>query len=196
LAAANARIGVATAELFPQVAVVASIGSQSQGWGTTPDISKHLWSFGPGATWPLLDFGALDAQVEIAKLRRRELLEEYRKTVLTAVREVDTYIDGLSAQQGRAEQLEQALEAGQRAADLANQRYNRGLTDFLNVVDAERQLYDLEEQYASAQVGEAEQYVYLYKALGGGWQSFQSVPAIHTPTPAVLAAFRRLFDRG
>ena len=61
LAAATARIGVATAELFPQVALVGSIGRQGQGWGTTPSVSQHIWSFGPGAVWPLLDFGAIDA---------------------------------------------------------------------------------------------------------------------------------------
>ena len=71
LAAATARIGVATANLFPAVTLSASIGSQSQGWGTLPNVSKHIWSFGPGALWPLLDFGALDAQVEVGRFRRK-----------------------------------------------------------------------------------------------------------------------------
>ena len=63
--------------LFPQVALVGAIGSQAQGWGTTPSISKHIWSFGPGAVWPLLDFGALDAEVDIAHLEaaRASLVE-------------------------------------------------------------------------------------------------------------------------
>jgi outer membrane protein TolC len=81
--------------------------------------------------------------------------------------------------------------AGQRAVDLANARYNRGLTDFLNVVDAERQFYALQEQYASAQVAQGEQFVQLYKSLGGGWQNYQAVPAIRRPQPAIIAAFRR-----
>ena len=67
--------------------------------------------------------------------------------------------------------------AGQRAVDLATERYNRGLTDFLNVVDAERQLYDLQEEYAAAQVAQGEQFVRLYKSLGGGWQNYQTIPA-------------------
>ena len=69
LAASTARIGVATANLFPQVAVVGSIGVEGQGWGTTPTVNRHIWSFGPGAVWPLLDFGALDAEVDIATCR-------------------------------------------------------------------------------------------------------------------------------
>jgi outer membrane protein TolC len=81
--------------------------------------------------------------------------------------------------------------AGQRAVALSTERYDRGLTDFLNVVDAERQFYDLQEQYAIAQVAEAEQFVRLYKNLGGGWQNYQDVPAIRQPQPAIIAAFRR-----
>jgi NodT family efflux transporter outer membrane factor (OMF) lipoprotein len=191
LAAATARIGVATANLFPRVALIASIGSQGQGWGTTPSVSKHIWSFGPGAVWPLLDFGALDAEVDIAHLAARASLVNYRKTILNAVQQVDSSLDAYEAQQVRLEQLSTALIAGQRAVDLATARYNRGLTDFLNVVDAERQFYDLQLQYAQAQVAQGEQFVQLYKSLGGGWQNYQAVPDIRRPQPAILAAFRR-----
>ena len=194
LAAATARIGVATANLFPQVALVGSIGSQGQGWGTTPSVSKHIWSFGPGAVWPLLDFGALDAEVDIAQLAARASLVNYRKTILNAVRQVDTSLDAYEAQQARMEKLTGAMLAGQRAVELATSRYNRGLTDFLNVVDAERQFYDLQEQYAEAQVAQGEQFVQLYRSLGGGWQDYQSVPAIRRPQPAIIAAFRRVLS--
>jgi NodT family efflux transporter outer membrane factor (OMF) lipoprotein len=195
LAAATARIGAATADLFPQVAVSASIGTQGQGWGTTPSINKHIWSFGPGAVWPLLDFGALDAEVDIAQLAARASLVNYRKTILNAVQQVDTSLDGYQAQEIRMEQLSTAMMAGQRAVDLATSRYDRGLTDFLNVVDAERQFYELQEQYTEAQVAQGEQFVQLYKSLGGGWQNYQSVPAIRRPQPAIVAAFRRLLSR-
>ncbi len=86
--------------------------------------------------------------------------------------------------------LTDAVTAGQRAVDLATARYNRGLTDFLNVVDAERQFYDLQEQYAEAQMSQGEQFVQLYKSLGGGWENYQQVPAIRRPQPAIVAAFR------
>jgi NodT family efflux transporter outer membrane factor (OMF) lipoprotein len=192
LAAATARIGVATANLFPDVTVSAAIGSQGQGWGTTPSVNKHIWSFGPGAVWPLLDFGALDAQVDIADLAARLSLVNYRKTILAAVQQVDTSLDAYEAQQASLEKLGAAMIAAQRAVDLANARYDRGLTDFLNVVDAERQFYDLQEQYAEAQVDQGEQFVQLYKSLGGGWQNYQAVPAIRRPQPAIVAAFRRV----
>jgi NodT family efflux transporter outer membrane factor (OMF) lipoprotein len=194
LAANTARIGVATASLFPEISITGSIGSQSQGWGTLPTIGKHIWSFGPGAVWPLLDFGALDAQVDIAGIAAHASLVNYRKTILNAVQQVDTSIDGYQAQQARIEKLGTAMTAGQRAVDLATARYNRGLTDFLNVVDAERQLYDLQEQYAEAQVSQGEEFVQLYKSLGGGWQNYQAVPAIRRPQPAIIAAFRRILS--
>jgi NodT family efflux transporter outer membrane factor (OMF) lipoprotein len=197
LAAATARVGVATADLFPQVALVGAIGSQSQGWGTLPKVSKHLWSFGPGAIWPVLDFGALDAQVDIASLQAQVQLLAYRRTILGAVQEVDTALDGYRAESQRLQRLGDAMTAAQRAVELATERYNRGLTDFLNVVDAERQFYDLQAQYANAQVGQGEQFVSLYKALGGGWENEQSTPPIRRPQPAVIAAFRRLLgDNG
>jgi NodT family efflux transporter outer membrane factor (OMF) lipoprotein len=192
LAASTARIGVATASLFPQVAISGSIGSQGQGWGTVPGISKHIWSFGPGAVWPLLDFGALDAQVDIADIAAHASLMNYRKTILNAVRQVDTSLDAYAAEQARMDKLGTAMTAGQRAVDLANARYDRGLTDYLNVVDAERQFYDLQIQYAGAQVAQGEQFVQLYKSLGGGWENYQAIPAIRRPQPAIIAAFRRV----
>jgi NodT family efflux transporter outer membrane factor (OMF) lipoprotein len=192
LAANTARIGVATANLFPQVALVGSIGSQ-QGQATTGQtVGKHLWSFGAAALWPLLDFGALDAEVDIADLETHASLLNYRRTILSAVQEVDTALDGYAAQQSRLQDLGLALAAGQRAVDLATERYNRGLTDFLNVVDAERQFYEIQQQYVAAQTAQAEEFVEIYKSLGGGWQNYQEIPATRRPQPAVIAAFRRL----
>ena len=107
------------------------------------------------------------------------------------MREVDTSLKGYAAQQARLLALGDALLAGQRAADLATERYKRGLTDFLNVVDAERELYDIQEQYVAAQISEGEQFVQLYKSLGGGWETYQDIPPIRRPQPAIVAAFRR-----
>jgi NodT family efflux transporter outer membrane factor (OMF) lipoprotein len=191
LAAATARIGVATANLYPQVALLSSIGEQAQGWGTLPNVSKHIWSFGPAAIWPLLDFGALDGLLDVAHLEAHAQLVAYRSTLIRAVQEVDSAMDAYAAQQARLAALGDAMLAGQRAVDLANARYDRGLTDFLNVVDAERQFYDLQEQYAQAQVAESDDFVQLYKSLGGGWENYQTIPVIRRPQSAIVAAFRR-----
>jgi NodT family efflux transporter outer membrane factor (OMF) lipoprotein len=193
LAAARARIGVATANLFPQIALVGSIGAQ-QGElpGSTATVGKHIWSFGPGAVWPLLDFGTLDAQADIADLETHEDLLAYRKTILDAVEEVDNALEGYSSQESRMRDLGAAMLAAQRAVELATERYNRGLTDYLNVVDAQHEYYEIQGQYVSAQIGAGEQFVQLYRSLGGGWQNYEQVPDIKQPQPAVVAAFRRL----
>jgi NodT family efflux transporter outer membrane factor (OMF) lipoprotein len=192
LAASSARIGVATADLFPDVAVTAAIGFQRQGLGTDPAVGQHIWSAGPGVLWPLLDFGTLDAQVDIADLQTRALLVSYRKTIQFAVSEVDTALTRYSAEQSRLEDLGLAVTASQRAITLAQERYDRGLTDYLNVVDAQRVGYEIEAEYIQAQTAAGDQFVALYRSLGGGWQHYQKLPDIRRPQPAIIAAFRRL----
>jgi NodT family efflux transporter outer membrane factor (OMF) lipoprotein len=189
LASATARIGVATADLFPQVALTAAGGRQT---GITPLTISPIWSVGPAIAAPLLDFGRLDAVVEKADFRTRELLASYKQTVLNAVREVDTAADAYHAQQDRLRYLANALTAARRAVSLATERFDRGLTDSLNVIDAERQEFEIEQQYVLAQQTAAEQLVTLYKSLGGGWEDYQIFPPIPPPLPAVAAAFRSL----
>ncbi|HYM31707.1 MAG TPA: TolC family protein, partial [Candidatus Cybelea sp.] len=178
---------------FPRLSLTGGLGFQGQGLGKTPVTNKFIWSAGPSAYWPFLDFGTLDALVDLEDLRTHELLLNYKQTVLGAVEDVDTAIDAYAAQADRLRYLGDALVASKRALKLASERYERGLTDFLNVLDAERQEYELEDQYAAAQTTAAEQFVALYKGLGGGWENYQSIPPIHQPQPAALAVFQRLF---
>ena len=196
LAADTARIGVATANLFPQLGLNAGAGTQLE--TTTGKGSSHqsIWSAGYVAYFPLLDFGVLDALADIADLRAREDLARYRLTVLHAVQEVDAGISAYEAQQQRMARLQQALEAARRALELSTQRYDRGLTDFLNVVDAERSAFELEGQVVNAQTSLAEQFVGIYRALGGGWEQYAGPPKIRTPQPALVAMFRRLLNPG
>jgi NodT family efflux transporter outer membrane factor (OMF) lipoprotein len=194
LAGATARIGIATADLFPALGISGAIGFQRQSLEGQPVLGQHIWSLGPAAVWPLLDFGALDAQVEIADLETRALLVHYKQAIQEAVREVDTSYGLYSAEQLSLVKLGTALVASQRAVTLANERYERGVTDFLNVVDAERQEYEIEEQYTDAQVAAAEQFIALYRSLGGGWENYQSLPPIHRPEPAIIAAFQRVLS--
>ena len=190
LAAANARIGVATADLFPRVALTAGVGTQSSRIGNVP--GSHIWSVGPSVYWPLLDFGSLDALVSVADLKTHEQLVSYQRTVFDAVRDADTAIGNFAAEQDRLKNLDVAMVASERAVSVASQRYDRGLTDFLNVVDAERQEYELENEYAATQQSAADAFVSLYRALGGGWEQYQGVPSIRRSLPAVMAIFRRL----
>jgi len=194
LAAATARIGVATANLFPTVIFSAGFGAQGgdPAGGATKPIGNPIWSAGPGGYWPLLDFGRLDALIDIQELQAHELFVTYRKTILLAVEEVDQAIKQFRAEQQRLRELSVALEQSKRAVALATERYERGLTDFLNVLDAERQEFTIEDQNAIAQEAVVIQYIALYKALGGGWELYDELPPLKEAQPALLASVRRL----
>jgi NodT family efflux transporter outer membrane factor (OMF) lipoprotein len=192
LAAATARIGVATANLFPNVSITAGGGFQGQGLGRPSAGNKFIWSAGPELYFPLLDFGALDSLVTIEDLRTQAALVNYRKTILDAVEEVNNAITDFAAQQEHMDDLSRAVAAGKQAVSLATQRYDRGLTDFLNELDAQRQYFAIEDQYAQAQEGVVLQFAAFCSALGGGWQDFKPAKPLPAPRPAIIAAAARL----
>ena len=193
LAAQIARIGIATANLFPTVALTAGFGAQGgTRQGTATPIHGPIWSFGPGAYWPLLDFGRLDALINIEEMRAHEDLVRYKKTIIAAVEEVDLAIKQYRMDLQRQRDLGAALEASHRAVNLATERYERGVTDFLNVLDAQRQDYALAEQTAIAAETVVLDYVAFYKALGGGWELYADLPPLPPAQPALLATARRI----
>lgn len=193
LAAATARVGVAAGDLFPQLALTAGVGIQGEGLGRAPNQIDTLWSVGPAFRMPLLDFGRLDSLVQLQDFRAEEAAANYRKTVLVAVQEVEDALGNYQAERNRLEQLTVAVASSERAVNLATQRFDLGLADFLNVLDAQRQLYDLQDQLAASQQAMMINLVAVFKALGGGWEGLPSVPPIRPPQPAVIAAGNMLF---
>ena len=108
------------------------------------------------------------------------------------MQQVDDATVSYRAQQESLRNLDRALTAAHLSTQLATDRYKDGLTDYLNVLDAERQQFDLQQQYVSAQQIEAESLVGLYKALGGGWQPGATIPPLRAVEPAAIAAARYL----
>jgi NodT family efflux transporter outer membrane factor (OMF) lipoprotein len=192
LAAANARIGVATADLFPTVVLSGAVGAQGGVRSASAVPITWIGSLGPSLYWPLLDFGALDAQIEIADLQTHEALVAYKQSILMAVRQVDDANTSYRAQLERLKSLDRALTAARQATQIATERYDRGLTDFLNVLDAERQEFDLEARHVATRQAAADDLVALYEALGGGWLLNETIPPIRTPLPAAVAAAKYL----
>ena len=192
LAAANARIGAAIADLYPTVFVTG--GGGAQGGVPGPGVTPVTWigSVGPGITVPILDFGALDAQIEVADLATRGALAAYKQRIVVAVEQVDDAEASYLGQQERLADLDRALQAARESTRLATERYDRGLTDFLNVIDAERAQFDIEQRHVAARQAAAENLVALCKALGGGWPPNETIPPLAAPQPAIVAAFRRL----
>ncbi len=195
LAVETARIGVAIADLFPRVAITAGGGLQGQGLGVVPVVTKSIYSVGPALYWPLLDFGTLDAVIHIQQFQADAQFLAYKRTVIASVDEVNVAISRYRATMATLRSLAKAVEQSKRAVALATERYDRGVTDSLNVLDAERQDDELNIQYAQAKTDAAIAFVSVYKALGGGWEMFQEdLPAPPT-RPALLAAFEHLHDK-
>ena len=196
LAVATAEIGVAAADLFPRVAITAGGGAQNQGLGVTPVEWKSIYSVGPTLYWPLLDFGTLDALVQAQKFRSHIQYVHFKDTILSAVEEANLAIMRYRAQMAAIQMLDKARSDAKQAVDLAMQRYHRGVTDLLNVLDAQRQEDALNLQYASARTAAAVAFIAIYKALGGGWEMFDELPPEPVARPAVIAAVGQLRERG
>jgi NodT family efflux transporter outer membrane factor (OMF) lipoprotein len=195
LAASVADIGARTADLFPSLAVTAGGGVQG-GPRSSASVVPITWigSVGPTISAPILDFGALDALIEIAGFRAHELATVYKRTILVAVQQVDEANTAYRAYRESLRSLDVAVDAARQATKVASERYDRGLTDFLNVLDAERQQFALEQQRAEVVRLAGDSFVALYKALGGGWPPDQIIPPVRHPDPAAVAAVKHLIE--
>ena len=192
LAAAVADIGARTADLFPSIAITAGGGAQTGPKSGSGIPITWIGSVGPTLDAPILDFGALDAKIEMADFHAHELAAAYKQTILVAVQQVDEANAAYLGYRQSVRSLDLALDAAREATKVATDRYDRGLTDFLNVLDAERQQFALEQQRAEVVRLEGDSFVALYKALGGGWPTDAVIPPIRHPEPAIAAAVKHL----
>jgi NodT family efflux transporter outer membrane factor (OMF) lipoprotein len=192
LIAANARLGVATSFLYPRIFLTAAGGFESQGFGREPVEYRGLWQASPAISWPLLDFGTVDANIQAQNQATRAASASFRKVVLSAIAEVDNGLTNYDAQRRRLEDLSRAVADAQRAMNLASQRYDRGIIDYLNVLDAQRSLYSLEDQQAVSDDSAVGGFVSVCQSLGGGWEGFPPPAPLKAPLPAVLATVRDL----
>ena len=182
LIGANANIGAARANFFPRITLTGSLGRVS------PDLDglfgsggMKAWSFGPSITLPIFDMGRNRAGLDSAKAGREIAVAQYEKAIQTAFREV---ADGLAGRATLADQLA-ALNA-QAVAErdrfrLADLRYRNGIASFLDLLDAQRSLFAVEQALATTQLAQRANEVQLYKALGGGWTDPAPETAPATP---------------
>ncbi|MGH7131422.1 MAG: efflux transporter outer membrane subunit [Phycisphaerales bacterium] len=170
IASANAQIGVATADLFPRFSLTGSFGLASGTAGNFFEGSSRFWSFGPAVKWNVFDAGRINANIAVQEARTYEALVRYQQSVLTALEEVENSLVGYQREQTRRDSLATAVEANQRAVNLATELNTRGLTDYLSVLDAQRALFLTQDQLAESEGAVLTNLVALYKALGGGWE--------------------------
>jgi multidrug efflux system outer membrane protein len=170
LAAATARIGVETSDLFPRVTFNGNLGLQASEVSGLFKSGADTYSFGPSITWAALDLGHVLARIKAANARADAQLAAYEKTVLNALEETENALVDFGREQVRRDYLRQSDRSATQAMTLARQRYDGGIDDFLPVLDAQRTQLSIQAQLAQSETRTATSLVAIYKALGGGWE--------------------------
>ena len=179
LIAANANIGAARANYFPNISLTGTAGSASTQLSGLFKGGSYGWTFAPQAILPLFDFGARRAGVENAQAGRDIAVAQYERSIQTAFREV---ADALAGQATFSEQLRAQQAVAQAEADrfnLSDLRYRSGTASYLDLLDAQRSLFTAQQQAIEANLARLQNQVTLYRVLGGGWSE---------PAPAATAA--------
>jgi outer membrane protein, multidrug efflux system len=170
--AATARIGVATADLFPKFSLTGSVGFSSSDLAMALNwTNSRAWSFGPSVTWPIFQAGKILSNIEVQNALEEQSLLTYQKSVLTALKDVETALVAYAKEHEHRRALQDAVDNNRQAVDLAMQLYVAGRTDFLNVLNAQRSLFVTEESLVQSTRTLSTNLIALYKALGGGWDS-------------------------
>lgn len=174
---ATARIGVATADLFPRFTLSGAAGYQSTALHSWFDWAGAFWSIGPSFNWPIFASGRIEANIELQKALTEEALLAYRQTVLNSLREVEDALAASGAEQDHRRELAAAVDANRRAVDLSTMLYTEGQVDFLNVLQAQGALFASQDALARSDGAVCGNLIALYKALGGGWPAPGPTPA-------------------
>lgn len=168
LRAARANIGAARAAFFPSISLTGSAGFASDSLDGLFDDDGLIWSFGPSINLPIFDWGAREAQVDLARALEVEEVANYDLTVQNAFREVSDALAGRRWLAEQVETLERAVEAQERIARLAELRYREGVADYLEVLDAERNLFSARQNLLATRRAFRQNGVTLFVSLGGG----------------------------
>ena len=187
LHAATARIGVATADLFPKFSLTGSLGFSSNDLTKLGNLANSkFWSFGPSVNWPIFAGGRLWWNVKVQDALAEQALLTYQKAVLTALKEVETALVAYAKEQERRQALAEAVANNSQAVDLAMKLYIAGKTDFLNVTTAQRNLFINEDLLVQSIRVVDTNLIALYKALGGGWENTPSLTSAQPPANVIL----------
>jgi len=169
LMSTNAQIGEAKAMLYPQITLTASYGLASTDLSSFLDPASQTWRVFAGLLQPLFNAGKNRARVEMRESQNRQSLYAYEKTLLQALREVEDALVSLRKTGEESSAQKARVTAQARVLELADMRYRGGVSEYLEVLDAQRSLFTAELDEASATTEHSKSLVRLYKALGGGW---------------------------
>lgn len=182
LAAATARVGVATADLFPRVNVTGFVGFLSGDvgrlFGTSSDNNARAWSVSPTVSWAAFDMGSVRARLRASEAQSDAAAANYEKVVLTALEDTENSFVAYRSGQIQLKSLHEQAQASRRAAELADAQYREGVADFLVLLDAQRTQLDAEDSVAQAETAVNVSVVAIYKALGGVGQPLNDAAPI------------------
>lgn len=171
LAAQTARIGMATADLYPKFRLAGSIGLESLKSADLFESASETWGIGPSVSWNVFDAGAVRQNIEVQSAIQEQYLLAYEAAVLAALEEVENALTAYGEEQLRRQSLLAAVDAASQAEALARNQYDAGMVDFTTVLDSQRSLLSFEDQLAVSDGTVTSNLIRLYKALGGGWVS-------------------------
>jgi outer membrane protein TolC len=169
LAAATARIGVATADLYPTFGLSGSVGLESLEASDFLKYDSRFLGLSPAVSWPVFRAGSIRANIEIQNARQEQALAAYEQAVLAAVQELRDALSDYGREYARLDSLTRAAESAEDAMKLAQNQYVYGLADFNAVLDAQRSLTSFRESIAVSEGAITAHLIRVYKALGGGW---------------------------
>jgi multidrug efflux system outer membrane protein len=171
LAGATARVGVAVGDLFPKVTLTGDVGYFAPTFGEFGTSEARFFSFGPSISWAAFDLGRVRARIGSAKALTDAALAAYEGAVLGALEDTEGALISYGRSQTRRDALQVAAAASDKAADLAQKRFEGGLIDFLEVLDAERTALSAELLLSQSRTDAATSLIAVYKALGAGWRA-------------------------
>lgn len=192
LAAQTARVGAATADLYPRLTLNGSVGIETLSLREPGASRTWTASGGPRLSWALFD-PTIRPNIEVQSELQEQALIQYRAVVLSSLEEVENAMIAYVQEQRRRENLQEATDAARAAAELAQFEYQAGLSDFGNVLDADRSLLSFQDQLRQSDGAVTSNVIRLYKALGGGWTSMAEKgdalvpPSAASPTEGPLA---------
>jgi multidrug efflux system outer membrane protein len=167
---ANANIGVARAQFFPQLSITASGGVGGSDFSSIFEPDSRL-IYGIGAlTQPIFEGGRLRGQLQLSEETKEEMVLNYEKTIAGALRDVSNALIAVNKQRTAREEQERLVAAAQDATRLARIRYQGGATSYLEVLTTDSTLFSAQLNLVNSREGEAQSLVLLYEALGGGWE--------------------------
>ena len=170
LKAQTESIGVAEALRLPAISLTGALGVASTDLGAVT-TEGGVWSIGGTLLGPIIDFGKNKRRVEIEEQKTQQALYQYENTVLTAFREVDDALAGIATYRQELAAIDRQQKAAKNANNLSKERYDKGVSSYLEVLDTERTLFNADLQKSELQQRYRNAYVNFYKALGGGWVS-------------------------